>query len=85
MKINELLLVLICSVLAAAYFVLLPLGPMWLRISIDMLVGGFIIAIGAVACVKYGEFVGYIVGMFLALFILGRCVEYGLIEPLSLC
>lgn len=81
MKINELLLALICSLLAAAYFVLLPLGPMWLRVPIDVLVGLFILWKGIVLTVKHYELFGYLTGAALALFIVGKLTEYGLIEP----
>lgn len=81
MKINELLLVLICSVLATVYFVLLPLGPMWLRVPIDVLVGLFILWEGIVLTVKYCELFGYLTGAVFALFLIGKLTEYGLIEP----
>ena len=82
MKINDLVFMLITGTLVTLYFVVLPLGPMWLRIPIDVLVGVFIVVEGIVACVKHGHFVGYIVGIILGLFILGKCVEYGVIPPL---
>lgn len=81
MKMNDLILVLICAVLAAVYFVLLPLGPMWLRVPIDVLVGLFILLEGIVLTVKYCELFGYLTGAVFAVFIVGKLTEYGLIEP----
>lgn len=81
MKINDLILVLICAVLAAVYFVLLPLGPMWLRVPIDVLVGLFILWEGLVVTVKYCDLYSYLTGAILGLFIVGKLTEYGLIEP----
>lgn len=81
MKMNDLILVLICSALAAVYFVVLPLGPMWLRVPIDVLVGLFILWEGIVLTVKYCELFGYLTGAVFALFLIGKLTEYGLIEP----
>lgn len=81
MKMNDLILVLICSLLATAYFVLLPLGPMWLRVPVDVLVGIFILWEGIVLTVKYCELFAYLTGAVFALFLIGRFTEYGLIEP----